>query len=271
MLDLIGGFSYTFCEIQSITMKEQQQLEELIHRIHESMIEKVTHTSDHGALEDIHQQEINKLAAFIGTSPKQDKLLKVLQASHKEIYIDLHAYFLFEKNEVANQMEKSMEREFFKESRMVFECMSDKKPELITTSSYIYRYVLKNKIIGSINGKNYLIFACIITDDDLTGRELLSLLIGNTLYGNRKEFHTDVDRWGSRLIWPYPKKGSEVLLSLLTEEAIAEIDAQLNLDDLAAQINHCDPEEVIQLFPKTVRNLKLRNTLKNKFYVKSLP
>ena len=252
-------------------MKEQQQLEELIHRIKELMIEKVTNTSDGGALEDIHQQEINKLAAFISTSPKQDKLLKVLQASNKEIYIDLYAYFLAEKNELANQMEKSMEREFFKESKMVFDSVSYQKLELIRIPTEIYRYVLKNKIIGSINGKNYLIFACIITDDELTGKELLSLLIHNNLYGNRKEFHTDVDRWGSRLIWPYTKEGFEVFLSLLTEAAIAEIDAQLNLDELAAQINHCDPEEVIQLFPKTVQKLKLRNYLKNKFYVKSLP
>lgn len=251
--------------------QQQQQLEELIHRIQKLMIEKVTNTSDGSALEDIYRQEIKKLAAFISTNPKQDKRLKELQTSNKEIYIDLYAYFLAEKNELVNQMEKSMEREFFKESKMVFDSLSYQKLELIRTPSEIYRYVLKNKIIGSINGKNYLIFACIITDDDLTGRELLSLLIENTLYGNRKEFYTDVDRWGSRLIWPYTKEGFEVFLNLLTEAAIAEIDAQLNLDELAAQINHCDPEEVILLFPRTVQKLKLRNYLKNKFYVKSLP
>ncbi len=77
---------------------------------------------------------------------------------------------------------------------MVFDSLSYQKLELIRTPSEIYRYVLKNKIIGSINGKNYLIFACIITDDDLTGRELLSLLIENTLYGNRKNFGHEVER-----------------------------------------------------------------------------
>ncbi len=60
-------------------MKEQQQLEELIHRIQELIIEKSSNASDRGALEDIYRQEIKKLAAFISTSPKQDKLLKVLQ------------------------------------------------------------------------------------------------------------------------------------------------------------------------------------------------
>ncbi len=74
-----------------------------------------------------------------------------------------------------------------------------------------------------------------------------------------------------RILGMRSNEAFEVFLSLLTEAAIAEIDAQLNLDELADQINHCDPEEVIQLFPKTVQKLKLRNYLKNKFYVKSLP
>jgi hypothetical protein len=172
---------------------------------------------------------------------------------------------------LAGKMYKNMEKEFARVNFIIFQKLQNKEILDHSVVSNIYRFVLENKILESIRGKNYLIFSLVVIEDYLNGRELLSLLAGNSLYGNRKEFYLDVDRWGSRLIWPFSKEGRKVFLDLLSEESISKIDQKLNLDRLAEEINNCNPEEVIQLFPKTVRNLKLRNTLKNKFYVKSLP
>ncbi|AEE51238.1 hypothetical protein [Haliscomenobacter hydrossis] len=239
---------------------------------HEAMLKKLESVRfSVDELKSHYKTALKTATDFILFSKKQDKLLKELQQSHQRIYIDIYEYSFVNHIDLAEHMRESMEREFKKENKLIFDSMSYQKLDLQRDPTDIYRYVLKNKILKSIAGKNYLIFSLIIIDDTLTGKELLSLLIHNTLYGNRDEFHADPDKWGARLIWPYTKEGFEVMLKLLSEDDIPEIDEKLNLDDLAEQINNCNPEEVIQLFPKTIRNLKLRKDLKSKFHVKDLP
>lgn len=219
----------------------------------------------------IYENAIILTKSLILSAHKPEKHLKYLLNKSEKVYLDMYEHLGQTHLEIKEKISKNIEKIFAKESKLLFDAMRYNKPILDLEFSDIYRYGLKNKVIESIRSKNYLIFSVIVLEDDLTGTDVLGLLIRNTIFSNRNEFFTKTDHWGSGLIWPFSKEGYEFLVKLLTIDAITEINEKLNLDNLAEQINNCNPEEVIQLFPKTVQKFKRSNNLKNKFYIKSLP